>query len=165
MLFLIRYIGVHRGQFFAEQKTTTVRKLLPESWWVLQSVKDLLLCSMLCAGCLHSKMLTLLLMRFSDVDRGFMCPVHTPDGAPCGLLNHLASACEVLSHPCDVPRTLTVKVLVSLGLVPLQSGALLPGDYLPCLLDGVVIGKLPPALLTSYVGLGCLCQCVISLVV
>jgi DNA-directed RNA polymerase I subunit RPA2 len=34
-------------------KTTTVRKLLPESW-------------------------------------GFLCPVHTPDGGPCGLLNHLA---------------------------------------------------------------------------
>ena len=24
-----------------------------------------------------------------------MCPVHTPDGAPCGLLNHLAAMCEV----------------------------------------------------------------------
>ncbi|CAN0530166.1 unnamed protein product, partial [Ectocarpus sp. 8 AP-2014] len=21
---------------------------------------------------------------------GFLCPVHTPDGSPCGLLNHLA---------------------------------------------------------------------------
>lgn len=37
-------------------KTTTVRKLLPESW-------------------------------------GFMCPVHTPDGAPCGLLNHITLSC------------------------------------------------------------------------
>ena len=26
---------------------------------------------------------------------GFLCPVHTPDGTPCGLLNHLASACKV----------------------------------------------------------------------
>jgi hypothetical protein len=26
---------------------------------------------------------------------GFLCPVHTPDGAPCGLLNHLAAMCEV----------------------------------------------------------------------
>jgi len=27
---------------------------------------------------------------------GFVCPVHTPDGTPCGLLNHLARDCEVL---------------------------------------------------------------------
>lgn len=26
---------------------------------------------------------------------GFICPVHTPDGTPCGLLNHLARTCEV----------------------------------------------------------------------
>ncbi len=26
---------------------------------------------------------------------GFLCPVHTPDGAPCGLLNHMAALCEV----------------------------------------------------------------------
>ncbi|OMH85234.1 putative DNA-directed RNA polymerase I subunit RPA2 [Zancudomyces culisetae] len=57
----LRYLShfqcVHRGSFFAELKTTTVRKLLPESW-------------------------------------GFLCPVHTPDGSPCGLLNHLAHKCE-----------------------------------------------------------------------
>lgn len=80
-----------------------------------------------------------------------MCPVHTPDGAPCGLLNHLACACEILTHPCDIPRPLVVKTLVSLGLLPLQSGALLPTEYLTCVLDGVVVGKLPPALLSSYV--------------
>ena len=26
---------------------------------------------------------------------GFLCPVHTPDGSPCGLLNHLSSTCHV----------------------------------------------------------------------
>ena len=26
---------------------------------------------------------------------GFMCPVHTPDGTPCGLLNHLTASCQV----------------------------------------------------------------------
>ncbi|CAG0912450.1 unnamed protein product [Notodromas monacha] len=29
---------------------------------------------------------------------GFVCPVHTPDGTPCGLLNHLAKDCVVV---CD----------------------------------------------------------------
>lgn len=26
---------------------------------------------------------------------GFICPVHTPDGTPCGLLNHLTKCCQV----------------------------------------------------------------------
>ena len=29
---------------------------------------------------------------------GFLCPVHTPDGGPCGLLNHMSSTCQVLIH-------------------------------------------------------------------
>ena len=56
--FISHFRCIHRGSFFAQLKTTTVRKLLPESW-------------------------------------GFLCPVHTPDGAPCGLLNHLAHQCYV----------------------------------------------------------------------
>jgi DNA-directed RNA polymerase I subunit RPA2 len=36
----LRYIShfrsIHRGAFFAELKTTTVRKLLPEAWGVLR---------------------------------------------------------------------------------------------------------------------------------
>ena len=28
---------------------------------------------------------------------GFMCPVHTPDGSPCGLLNHLAAPWSFLA--------------------------------------------------------------------
>lgn len=40
-------------------------------------------------------------MRTTSVRRllpeawGFICPVHTPDGAPCGLLNHMADRTEV----------------------------------------------------------------------
>lgn len=45
--YMSHFQSVHRGQFFTTMKTTTVRKLLPESW-------------------------------------GFLCPVHTPDGSPCG---------------------------------------------------------------------------------
>jgi len=30
---------------------------------------------------------------------GFMCPVHTPDGSPCGLLLHLTAACRVATAP------------------------------------------------------------------
>lgn len=62
--FISHFRMVHRGSFFAQLKTTAVRKLLPESW-------------------------------------GFLCPVHTPDGSPCGLLNHLAHACQVATQKCD----------------------------------------------------------------
>jgi DNA-directed RNA polymerase I subunit RPA2 len=61
MRFLSHFRSIHRGAYFAEMKTTTVRKLLPESW-------------------------------------GFLCPVHTPDGGPCGLLNHITISCCPLTH-------------------------------------------------------------------
>ena len=54
--YLSHFRSIHRGQYFTEMKTTTVRKLLPEAW-------------------------------------GYICPVHTPDGAPCGLLNHITLSC------------------------------------------------------------------------
>lgn len=61
----IRYLShfrcVHRGAAFAKMRTTSVRKLLPESW-------------------------------------GFLCPVHTPDGEPCGLMNHMTANCEIVAQ-------------------------------------------------------------------
>lgn len=32
---------------------------------------------------------------------GFLCPVHTPDGSPCGLLNHLSAMCRVVTRRAD----------------------------------------------------------------
>ena len=43
-------------------------------------------------------------MRTTDVRKlrpeswGFLCPVHTPDGTPCGLLNHLAEPASIVTH-------------------------------------------------------------------
>ncbi len=59
MRYLSHFRSVHRGAVFTEIRTTSVRKLTPESW-------------------------------------GFFCPVHTPDGSLCGLLNHLSFLCEVI---------------------------------------------------------------------
>ncbi|EPR58357.1 DNA-directed RNA polymerase I RPA2, partial [Toxoplasma gondii GT1] len=62
--FLSHFRAVHRGQFFTTMKTTSVRKLLGETW-------------------------------------GFLCPVHTPDGAPCGLLLHLTQSAAPVALPPD----------------------------------------------------------------
>lgn len=76
----IRYLShfrcVHRGAAFAKMRTTSVRKLLPESW-------------------------------------GFLCPVHTPDGEPCGLMNHMTASCEIVAP--TVSTTTLPALLCSLG--------------------------------------------------
>ena len=94
---------------------------------------------------------------------GFLCPVHTPDGAPCGLLNHLAKEAAVVAHPTSdrLPVTPTgpmagepgswlqgdglKRLLVSLGVVPAGVGAsdgriILGRDAVTVVLDGVVVG-------------------------
>nr|CAH8843191.1 unnamed protein product [Trichobilharzia regenti] len=109
--FAAQFRAVHRGAYFTEMRTTSVRRLLPEAW-------------------------------------GFFCPVHTPDGAPCGLLNHLAEPVEAV---CETPKQ---SVLDSLGnwlathkLRPIELSRQLFGiaeqqNALPVLLDGRLIGWL-----------------------
>ncbi|SBS83874.1 DNA-directed RNA polymerase I subunit RPA2, putative [Plasmodium ovale] len=41
---------------------------------------------------------------------GFVCPVHTPDGAPCGLLNHLSHFCHVHNQASNEPHKLNIKL-------------------------------------------------------
>lgn len=78
--YLSHFRMVHRGSFFAELKTTTVRKLLPEAW-------------------------------------GFLCPVHTPDGSPCGLLNHLAHRCDVVTTAIGAEDTAKLtQLLLAMGI-------------------------------------------------
>jgi DNA-directed RNA polymerase I subunit RPA2 len=105
----LRYLShfrcIHRGSFFAELKTTTVRKLLPEAW-------------------------------------GFLCPVHTPDGAPCGLLNHLSHTCKVVTHfaPVDHLPRLLARLGVSLNIVNPGAG------NVTVQLDGRIVGWCTPSL-------------------
>ncbi|ODQ82708.1 hypothetical protein BABINDRAFT_159233 [Babjeviella inositovora NRRL Y-12698] len=98
--FISHFRMVHRGSFFTEMKTTTVRKLLPESW-------------------------------------GFLCPVHTPDGSPCGLLNHLSHKCKIATEASDV--SMVPKVLSALGVAPAHTFAAGP-DQCCVQLDGKIIG-------------------------
>ncbi|CAD6920841.1 unnamed protein product [Tilletia caries] len=106
-----RYIShfrcVHRGAFFAELKTTTVRKLLPESW-------------------------------------GFLCPVHTPDGSPCGLLNHFSHSCRLITR--ELNATTIQPLLVGLGMTEPIATDLDGRKHVVVQLDGVIIGYATPAL-------------------
>ncbi|OJA08010.1 hypothetical protein AZE42_01099 [Rhizopogon vesiculosus] len=101
----LRYIShfrcIHRGAFFAELKTTTVRKLLPEAW-------------------------------------GFLCPVHTPDGAPCGLLNHLSRTCRIVTAPLAVAHI--PALLAAHGMTQAFSSSIDGRKSLCIQLDGRVIG-------------------------
>eukprot|EP00897_Mesotaenium_endlicherianum_P006739 jgi/Mesen1/6093/ME000031S05363 len=113
--YLSHFRSVHRGAYFQELRTTTVRKLLPESW-------------------------------------GFLCPVHTPDGSPCGLLMHLTRPCLVTADldatgkPKD-PELLSRSIssaLLPLGFQPVTTTALPPAPplHLSVVLDGCIIGYL-----------------------
>jgi DNA-directed RNA polymerase I subunit RPA2 len=110
--YLSHFRSIHRGQYFTEMKTTTVRKLLPEAW-------------------------------------GFICPVHTPDGSPCGLLNHISMACAPLAQEDKPINEATFKALLgSLGMNAQQSDFNLtyPHHFLPVTLDGVLQGCIDPKL-------------------
>ncbi|KIH47778.1 RNA polymerase Rpb2, domain 3, partial [Ancylostoma duodenale] len=64
-------------------------------------------------------------MRTTDVRKlrpeawGFICPVHTPDGAPCGLLNHVTASCRIVTHYSDT-RELPA-LLADLGMLSHKS--------------------------------------------
>lgn len=64
--------------------------------------------------------------------------MHTPDGAPCGLLNHLTHVCEVVNEESDFSSL--PSLLVSLGLTPIASGVFDP-SHLPVILEGKVVGR------------------------
>jgi DNA-directed RNA polymerase I subunit RPA2 len=101
--FMSHFRMIHRGSFFAEMKTTTVRKLLPESW-------------------------------------GFLCPVHTPDGSPCGLLNHFAHECKITTSNVDTSKI--PQLLSRLGVNSFPSADM--EESVTVQLDGKVIGYCSP---------------------
>ncbi|CAI5957947.1 unnamed protein product [Closterium sp. NIES-65] len=129
--YLSHFRSMHRGAFFSTLRTTTVRKLLPESWGFVCPVHtpDGAPCGLLthlsapCTVAANLNPPSLFSTHpVSSHGRswGFVCPVHTPDGAPCGLLTHL-------SAPCTVTTDLTPPPLASPSpSAPSSSLALLP---------------------------------------
>lgn len=71
---------------------------------------------------------------------GFICPVHTPDGSPCGLLNHLTIDCIVSDSPEKSLVNNIPRVLVNLGMVPLNSTRISYKKHFVVMLEGKVMG-------------------------
>ncbi|GAB0497798.1 hypothetical protein MMPV_009135 [Pyropia vietnamensis] len=73
---------------------------------------------------------------------GFLCPVHTPDGTPCGLLNHITSAAMVTIEPTASPGAVTELLVGRLGASPPPAShpfhAPPPAGALPVVVDGWV---------------------------
>ena len=121
---IFRYVShfrsVHRGQFFQTMKTSSPRKLLPDSW-------------------------------------GFLCPVHTPDGGPIGLLLHLAEGCEILSTSTQDKET-TIKIeetLCSFGMISCRTDLHehIGDDSYVVVLNGIVLGYINNNLVKNFVEL------------
>ncbi|GAM23408.1 hypothetical protein SAMD00019534_065830, partial [Acytostelium subglobosum LB1] len=121
----IRYIShfrsIHRGAFFATMKTTSIRKLMPESF-------------------------------------GFLCPVHTPDGAPCGLLNHLSANCVITKDPLQDDQTaaankLLAPFLVTHGVTSVETSSTFMANSIPVVFNGRVLGRIESGLAPELVTL------------
>ena len=81
---------------------------------------------------------------------GFLCPVHTPDGGPCGLLSHLALKCQILAAPSisSSATHMLEEVLVELGMTPIDivsgskgAGRVSGNGNLVVCIDGNVVGS------------------------
>jgi DNA-directed RNA polymerase I subunit RPA2 len=121
---IFRYVShfrsVHRGQFFQTMKTSSPRKLLPDSW-------------------------------------GFLCPVHTPDGGPIGLLLHVAEGCEILSSsPQNAGNKAQIEeTLCSFGMISCRTDLHehIGDDSYVVVLDGIVLGYINNNLVKNFIEL------------
>ncbi|GFR32945.1 DNA-directed RNA polymerase I subunit RPA2 [Trichonephila clavata] len=70
---------------------------------------------------------------------GFLCPVHTPDGTPCGLLNHMALTCQVVDS--ETPTYHLLDLFCKYGMIPLDDPISVNSDFYIVLFDGKVAGR------------------------
>ena len=72
-------------------------------------------------GSFFTEMKTTAVRKLLPNSWGFLCPVHTPDGSPCGLLSHLTRACRLIPGTEDAGAL--PALLVSLGMVDVHAGS------------------------------------------
>lgn len=97
--------------------------------------------------CLHrgaafAKLRTTTVRKLLPEAWGFVCPVHTPDGTPCGLLNHITTSATVSMGQSTDSMSL-INLLLELGALPPPSLSKIhlasAANHLPVLADGRVI--------------------------
>ncbi|CAL1530216.1 unnamed protein product [Lymnaea stagnalis] len=90
-------------------------------------------------GSFFTEMRTTAVRKLLPEAWGFLCPVHTPDGSPCGLLNHLSASCKVMSTEIE-PGKLE-PILTELGMSPISSPNPWPmSDCYVVFFDGKIMG-------------------------
>jgi len=126
--YISHFQSIHRGSFFAELKTTTVRKLRPEAW----GIRILLFFIFI---------IIYLRIDHISINLGFICPVHTPDGSPCGLLNHLTSSCKTITAKLPTDNIIQKLNLLGITRKAVDAGrAKARGPVLSVQLDGRIVG-------------------------
>lgn len=97
-------------------------------------------------GAFYATMRTTKVRKLLPEAWGFICPVQTPDGAPCGLLNHLASDVKVTIGKGANLRDCR-ELILELGADPAPSMSPLhpcsDDGSLPIVCDGCVVGFVP----------------------
>nr|XP_022916838.1 DNA-directed RNA polymerase I subunit RPA2 [Onthophagus taurus] len=86
---------------------------------------------------------------------GFICPVHTPDGPPCGLLNHLTMDAVITDFP-DINLVKNIpKCLLEYGMIPLHDTEMIQtidiSESYSVLLDGKFLGYVSQARIDTLV--------------
>ncbi|EDV29396.1 uncharacterized protein TRIADDRAFT_51662 [Trichoplax adhaerens] len=89
-------------------------------------------------GSFFTEMRTTAVRKLLPEAWGFLCPVHTPDGAPCGLLNHLAASCKVVTKMSDTTKL--VSTLYELGMLSLSDPLIEYSSAHVVILDGKIVG-------------------------
>ncbi|XP_075059866.1 DNA-directed RNA polymerase I subunit RPA2 [Mixophyes fleayi] len=90
-------------------------------------------------GAAFAKMRTTAVRRLLPESWGFLCPVHTPDGEPCGLMNHMTVVCEIVTQTSFNAHLLVM--LCSLGITPVDGIPAKPfADCYQVMLDGAMVG-------------------------
>ncbi|KAF0977297.1 hypothetical protein FDP41_003950 [Naegleria fowleri] len=85
---------------------------------------------------------------------GFICPVHSPDGHLCGLVNHLSHTTEIVTTPAR-PKELSqiVETCKRLGMIPSTTEKCISisiEEEAPIMLDGTIIGKVANSKLQTF---------------
>lgn len=73
---------------------------------------------------------------------GFICPVHTPDGGPCGLLNHLTVNCVISKQQSNEKIQNIEKYLIMFGMIPYSNIDMVDDvkNFYKVILEGRLIG-------------------------